>query len=61
MARRSAIEALRSVPLGKPLFFAGNAFLSAPARRGVPGIYLGTNLAQAADIVIGTISSPADR
>ena len=52
VARRSAIEALRSVPREAWLFHAGNAFLSAPARRGVPGVYLGTNLSQAADVVV---------
>lgn len=59
VARRSAVEALRSIPVGKAaLFYAGNAFLTAPARRGVPGVYLGTSLSQAADVVIDVISSP---
>ena len=61
VARRSAVEVLRSVPLGKSLFYAGNAFLSAPARRGVPGVYLGTNLSQAAGVVVRTITAQADR
>ena len=58
VARRSAIEALRSAQLtDTALFYAGNAFLSPQSRRGVPGIYLGNNLSQAADIITGTITS----
>jgi methanogenic corrinoid protein MtbC1 len=58
VARRSAIEALRSAQLDDTaLFYAGNAFLSPQSRRGVPGIYLGNNLSQAADMITGTITS----
>ena len=54
---RSAVEALAIGGVTAP-FHAGNAFLSAPARRGVPGIYLGTNLAKAADPWSGTSPRP---
>ena len=58
VARRSAIEALRSAQLNDTaLFYAGNAFLSPQSRRGVPGTYLGNNLSQAADIITGTTTS----
>jgi MerR family transcriptional regulator, light-induced transcriptional regulator len=56
--RRAAIEALRSPRLRRShLFYAGGGFRSRRARHGVPGRYLGTNLAQAADLVAHTITS----
>ena len=56
--RLAAIEALRSPQLRRShLFYAGGAFASRRARHGVPGHYLGTNLAQAADLVTDTIST----
>ena len=58
--RVAAIEALRSVQRRRPhLFYAGGAFASRRARQGVPGRYLGTNLARAADLVADTIRSTA--
>ena len=58
--RVAAIEALRSVQRRRPhLFYAGGAFASRRARLGVPGRYLGTNLARAADLVADAISSTA--
>ena len=56
--RLAAIEALRSIrPRCPHLFYAGGAFDSRRSRHGVPGLYLGTNLAQAADLVTDTITS----
>jgi methanogenic corrinoid protein MtbC1 len=53
VGRRGAIEALRvagQMP-GVRLFYGGNAFATTKARDGVPGIYLGTDLRAAVDIV----------
>jgi DNA-binding transcriptional MerR regulator len=56
--RPAAMEALRSTRLRRShLFYAGGAFASRRARHGMPGVYLGTNLAQAADLVTDTITS----
>ena len=56
--RPDAVEALRSAERwGTHLFYAGGAFASRRARQGVPGRYLGTNLARAADLVTDTITS----
>jgi methylmalonyl-CoA mutase cobalamin-binding subunit len=58
MARRSSVEALRSI--GRPqthLFYAGNAFLTRQSRHGVRGTYLGTNLARAADLISTVITA----
>ena len=50
--RHAAIQALRAAAaVGPALFYAGNAFTADKARRGVPGRYLGSNLAAAADMV----------
>ena len=58
VGRPDAVEALRSVERWGPhLFYAGGAFTSRRARQGVPGRYLGTNLARAADLVTDTITS----
>jgi methanogenic corrinoid protein MtbC1 len=55
-ARRAAVEALRVVGAsGVELFFAGNAFVSRQSRIGVPGTYLSTNLAEAAELVTTTM------
>ena len=56
VVRRSAAEALRAaLPTGALLFYAGNSFISPQARQGVPGIYLGEDLAVAADTVTATL------
>lgn len=50
--RRQAVDALRAVgDFPTHLFYAGNAFTGESVRRGVPGRYLGRDLAAAADIV----------
>jgi DNA-binding transcriptional MerR regulator len=57
-ARRSAIESLRGIRRSNVhLFYAGNAFLSAQARRSVPGTYLGINISQAADLILTHITA----
>lgn len=63
VARRSAVEALRSlaVPNAVPnavLFYAGNAFMSPQSRRGVPGTYLGDNLSNATNMIIEAVTTP---
>jgi hypothetical protein len=51
--RRTTVEALNQLSgTGVPLFYAGNAFLFAGARKGVPGTYLGENIAAAAGLVL---------
>ncbi len=50
VARRSAVDALRTAQAtGVLLFYAGNAFVSPQSRVGVPGRYLGEDMVQAAD------------
>jgi DNA-binding transcriptional MerR regulator/methylmalonyl-CoA mutase cobalamin-binding subunit len=59
VARRSAVEALRSLPVhDTTLFYAGNAFLSPQSRRGVPGTYLGDNLSNATSMIIEAVTAP---
>ena len=54
--RRDAIESLRAAAeLGAATFYAGNAFGSRKAREGVPGRYLGRELAAAADMIHGQL------
>ncbi|MET0695738.1 MAG: B12-binding domain-containing protein [Propionibacteriaceae bacterium] len=58
MARRAAVDSLRSVQWDNlELFYAGNAFISRQARVGVPGHYLGTNLTAATELVLATITA----
>jgi MerR family transcriptional regulator, light-induced transcriptional regulator len=55
--RRPAVEALRAVAaIGCPVYYAGNAFLFPGARRGVPGDWLGDNLATAADVITAALT-----
>ena len=58
--RPAAIEALHSPQLRqRHLFYAGGAFGSRRSRLGVPGQYLGTNIAQATDLITATLTSTA--
>jgi DNA-binding transcriptional MerR regulator/methylmalonyl-CoA mutase cobalamin-binding subunit len=60
VARRSAVDAMRSLPPGHaPLFYAGNAFRSRQARVGVPGTYLGESVSAAADVIMSATTEPA--
>ena len=48
-ARREAVVSIRALEqLGLSIFYAGNAFVAPKARDGVPGTYLGDDLAAAA-------------
>ncbi len=56
--RSAAIEALHSPQLRhRHVFYAGGAFASTKVRHGVPGLYLGTNIAHAADLITATLTS----
>lgn len=56
--RLAAVEALRSPELRHAsIFFAGGAFATPQARRGVPGHYLGTNFSRATQLIIATLDS----
>lgn len=58
--RRPAVESIRGVAsVGVPVFYAGNAFLTARARTGVPGTYLGESVAEAAGIIGAHLSENA--
>lgn len=57
-ARLSAVHALRSAHAHRvPLFLAGNAFRTSLSRAGVPGTYLGENIARAAELVSAAAES----
>jgi MerR family transcriptional regulator, light-induced transcriptional regulator len=59
--RRPAVAALRAVAAtGRPVFYAGNAFLFPGARGDVPGTYLGDSLATAADLITATLTDGAE-
>jgi MerR family transcriptional regulator, light-induced transcriptional regulator len=51
VTRRAALESIRAVAAlpGADVYYAGNGFAAARARRGVPGTYLGTDMAAASD------------
>lgn len=52
VGRRAAIEAMVGVQATSArIYYGGNAFLSARARQGVPGTYLGENVAAAAEMM----------
>jgi methanogenic corrinoid protein MtbC1 len=54
--RPAAVEALRSPQLlQRHVFYAGGAFGSPRARHRVPGHYLGTNIAQAAELITAMV------
>ena len=58
--RRPAVDAIRRVSsIGARVFFAGNAFLTARARMGVPGAYLGESIAGAVAIIEAELEDPA--
>jgi hypothetical protein len=43
------------------VFYAGNAFIAAPARHRLPATYLGDRIRDAARIIQAPIESPAGR
>ncbi|MGI8457508.1 MAG: MerR family transcriptional regulator [Propionibacteriaceae bacterium] len=56
--RKAAVAALRSAESSqRHVFYAGGAFQSRRARLDVPGQYLGTHLARAADLITATLTS----
>ena len=57
VGRRGAVEALRAAGQisGVRLFYGGNAFATIKAREGVPGLYLGTDLRAAVEVVASEI------
>jgi DNA-binding transcriptional MerR regulator len=56
VARRSAVEALRTVESsGAALFYAGNAFTAPQRRNGVPGEYLGEDMVTAVELVTASL------
>lgn len=59
--RRAAVDAIAAAGAldGVGVFYAGNAFSAASARAGVPGEYLGRELAAAADVVAGAVTPGA--
>ena len=60
--RQRAVTALRAVEQMKvPVFYAGNAFITERSRRAVPGVYLGTRLEQARDLIDVTLTLDTDR
>jgi DNA-binding transcriptional MerR regulator len=55
--RRASVEALTvAAQTERPLFYAGNAFLFATARKGVPGTYLGESISGAADRIVESVT-----
>jgi methanogenic corrinoid protein MtbC1 len=57
--RRTAIESIRAIAnlADVEVFYAGNAFVSRRSRQGVPGRYLGDDLAGAADLLESALAS----
>jgi DNA-binding transcriptional MerR regulator len=53
--RRAAIETLHTLQPHRPAFYAGGAFRTPRSRYGVPGLYLGTNLTQATELITATL------
>ena len=57
-ARRSAVAAIAAVAeSGRPVYYGGAAFRSPRARVGVPGVYLGESLAEAARLVAAGLAA----
>lgn len=57
VGRRPAVEAVVAVDAaGLPVFYAGNAFMFPPSRRGLPGTYLGESLGAAATLIDTTLT-----
>ena len=58
--RQAAVDALRSAePSRTSIYYAGGAFASPRARRGVPGHHLGDNLTEAADFIAHALQNPS--
>jgi hypothetical protein len=63
ITRRAALDSIRAVADLRTtvVFYAGNGFAAARSRRGVPGTYLGTDMAPAADLVLEELASAGNR
>lgn len=63
VTRRAAIESLAAVDAvpGVRAFYAGDAFGAPSARRGVPGTYLGADVAEAAQVLEATLATGRSR
>lgn len=61
ITRRAAVASLRTLQrhADAAIFYAGNAFVSSGARKGVPGTYLGEDLAAAAELVTTRLQAEA--
>jgi len=58
--RRAAVLALQAADrTSTQLFYAGNAFLTPAARKGLPGTYLGEDLSAAVEMVTRSLQDPA--
>lgn len=59
ITRRAALDSIRALAdlRTTAVFYAGNGFAAARSRRGVPGTYLGTDMAPAADLVLEGLDS----
>lgn len=60
--RTSALEVMRAVSqTDTAVYYAGNAFTSRQSRVGVPGLYLGENLAEAANLITAHLQAAPRR
>ena len=61
--RRAAVDAIRAADMvpGVAVFYAGDAFTTAPLRKGVPGTYLGADMTVAAAAVGAALSGRTPR
>jgi hypothetical protein len=56
--RRASTDVLRALhDIGTPVFYAGTAFDTVPARHGVPGTYLGTSFQGACATIVRSLST----
>ena len=57
-ARHAAADVLRALhDIGTPVFYAGTAFDTVPARQDLPGIYLGTSFQGACTTILRSLST----
>ena len=61
VTRRAAVTSITAVAAlpGVHAYYGGSAFAAPPARRGVPGVYLGEDILQAAEILEHDLLDPA--
>jgi DNA-binding transcriptional MerR regulator len=63
VTRRAAVESLTAVDAvpGVRAFYAGDAFIAASARRDVPGMYLGEDVVEAAEVLESALAPGSRR